>query len=401
MSKFDFDNANQKNVFSGEDGILFVHQNENGDNCIEINSENFIDCIKDHIGSLIKNDFKPSKMWLKFNTPHGKLLFNIDDFAFMLSNMYAPFFTLEDKKRFNDIAEEYYEQITSLKDGHLIWGVIEARCNEDVWHGLDNIESESPDETNFVKFGKYLAKRIGNLKLDSSAMYEKSIEMYAEFNPNTAKAFTDLIEQGKIVDAIKPIVNILTLGIVSELIMNTSILEVITNFFSKHMGIFNTYTNWKDLMAKTGKFSLNTHDNQNREHNKEFNKRFRDIIGSAKDLSKEELKNRLDDLMKWDKANKVEELNSLKFNIKPVGESSKSETPKSENDLATFDYKSLKEKFVGEIDKILDKATTLSQEEFVETIKSYKDNFAKLFDLYQAKSDFDKEMEKVRKNKFL
>ena len=55
MSKFNYEDSNPKNVFSGEDGILFVHQRENGENCIEINSDNLMILMKRNFGSGLKH----------------------------------------------------------------------------------------------------------------------------------------------------------------------------------------------------------------------------------------------------------------------------------------------------------------------------------------------------------
>lgn len=341
MAKFNFDNANQKNVFSGEDGILFIHENEKGERCIEVNSENFIYCVKTHLGEVF-NDLDIKKLWLRFITPHGKLIFNLDDLVFIINKLVIPFTTMDEKKKFDDLMEELYDQIITIEKGEYLWKILEARCNEGLWDGLKECKGES----DYEKFGDFLAKRFEGMKETDYATFLK--DLYLELMPETMKCVSELSESGNLIDVFKPIANIMSLGLVYELINNTNFINTVSKFFT---GNLNTFSMFKSLLKNKPKKKFETCENVGA-----YTSGFKFSETFAKSFTQNE-----------------------------------EEKPKS-----NIDYKFIKNKFVKEIDSILDMASDLSKEEFIIKLHQYKENFEKLFDLYQAKQELDNEIEKLK-----
>lgn len=439
MSKFNYEDSNPKNVFSGEDGILFVHQRENGENCIEINSDNLIDCVKTHIASIFKNDFDEKKLWFRFKTPHGEVSFNVEEFAYIVSKMVMPFFNEDEKKRFNDLMEENYEQIISIEKGEVLWRILEARCNEGIWNELEGFEGNNDME----KFGKYIVS-VYQLADGASNPTETMMRIYSDLIPETYKEINTLLNSGELFAALKPLVNILTLGIAHELINNTNIVDVIMGFISRNadkMGIVSSMfnrpkTTYKGFEVAPGfdGFGMRPKNNENSwvnpvegyynnmrqeadapippetknslspesaERQQAMNDLYTALASKfvvyGNSAEGVEYLEKLSSLMEKAQTMPMEELRKGLEELKQIEENlQKGNQNQIRQRQSPIDFKEIKSKFIKEIDSILDKASTMDKEEFIKTVKSYKENFAQLFDVYQAKKELDDELNKIR-----
>lgn len=371
MAKFNFDGANQKNVFSGEDGILFVHEKENGERCIEINSENFLYCIKTHLSPII-SDFNIAKLWIRFITPHGKIIINLNDYAFITAKLAIPFFNMEEKKRFNNLMEELYDQIISIEKGDYMWKVLEARCNEDIWDGLTG---DKEGNTTEEKFGKYMLKRIEDRKNDD---HMKALqEIYSEILPETTKEIMALIESGQFMEVFKPIINILTLGLVHELITNTNILKKVSDFLTGKNDLISSFRKIFSLREDTYSDIPEEPKNTNPAS---IAKRYGAFNGGVYSTP----------------FNMIMTPETNKELAEAITEAMKKEEKESHETKTNIDFDYIKNKFVGEIDSLLNMASNMDKEEFIIKLHKYKENFSNLFDLYKAKQDFDNEMKKLK-----
>lgn len=403
MSKFNFDEANIKNVFSGEDGILFVHQKENGENCIEINSDNLIDCVKSHLGPLFGDNFDAVKLWLRLITPKGKIIFNIDDVTFFLYKLFIPFFDESEKERYGKILDEWYEQIIAIQDGNYIWKLLEARGNEEI-HDFNQYEGEKP----FDKYGRYILERFDDLlgkkegEAGSKNFYDRMLQVYADLFPNLTKEFEDLKNsKADWFMIFKPLIDIATLGIATELIDNTKIVEVITNFISTNMNVFlNLKNKWSNASSENNSFNMNDFfksagsrlDKEKkdvyreldkcREIDKEFYEKLHETIKKATQMSEDQFKEELEEINKW--ANKSR--NDIKQN-----------SPVEEKKEAEKDWKEeLKEKVSKQIDTILKRADAMSPEELTEAFTKCNNAVRDIINLKKLMKEFKKDVDDLK-----
>lgn len=403
MSKFNFDEANIKNVFSGEDGILFVHQKENGENCIEVNSDNLIDCVKSHLGPLFGENFDALKLWLRLITPKGKIIFNVDDAAFFLYKLFIPFFDESEKERYGKILDEWYEQIIAIQDGNYIWKLLEARGNEEI-HDFSQYEGEKP----FDKYGRYILERFDDLlgkkegEAGSKSFYDRILQVYADLFPNLTKEFEDLKNsKADWFMIFKPLIDIATLGIATELIDNTKIVEVITDFISTNVNVFlNLKNKWSNNTSETHSFNMNDFfksagsqlDKEKQkakefydklkdfeEIDKEFYDKMNEALHKATQTSEDQFKEELEEISKW--AN-------IKYN---------KEKPIEEKKEAEKDWKEeLKEKVSTQIDTILKRADTMSSEELSEAFTKCNNAVRDIINLKKLMKEFKKDVDDLK-----
>lgn len=262
MSKFNFKTADFLNIFSGEDGIGFIHQNENGENCLEINSDNLIYCIKTHLGPLFGDSFDANKTWIKLTTPKGELVFNIEEARFCINKMFIPFIDKEEKEKFGKITDEWYEDIIKLENGNYLWKLIEARENEGVWDS-SKYEGENPLE----RYSKFFLESLGK----PENYYNKILEIYKDLFPNVVKEFEDLKNsKADWFMIFKPLVDIATLGIFSELTENEKFMEFLTNFITKFSFLSTSFKEKRNKQNDSDENMIRLFEKKEEKNDKEY-----------------------------------------------------------------------------------------------------------------------------------
>lgn len=262
MSKFNFKTAVFSNIFNEEDGIGFIHQNENGENCLEINSDNLFYCIKTHLGPLFGDSFDENKTWIKLKTPKGELVFNIDEVRFFINKMFIPFINKEEKEKFGKIIDEWYEDVIKIENGNYLWKLIEARENEDVWDS-----SKYEDENPLERYSKFFLESLGK----PENYYNKILEIYKDLFPNVVREFEDLKNsKADWFIIFKPLVDIATLGIFSELTENEKFMEFLTNLITKFSFLSTSFKENRDKQNDSDENMIRLFEKKEEKNDKKY-----------------------------------------------------------------------------------------------------------------------------------